>query len=262
MDVTRRLRSWAVERAAQELDKRGRVLTKPRFHEEHSIDLRSLLARPIERAQGEFVVLQIGANDGITLDPIRGAVLARGWTLYAVEPMPSVFERLKVNYGEGPRFHFVNCAVGESDGSAEIYYLEPSNDSGGPGYDQYTSFSREVIEHHWRAIPDVKDRVRTTTVPVRRLATLIAEFGVPRIDLLQIDTEGYDYEIIKMAFAAGIVPPILAFEWENLSQADMWSCRTDLINHGYQWMLDKGDVIAVRTDVLTDDPDIGSASLP
>jgi FkbM family methyltransferase len=250
MQLTSKVRGWAADRVVRELDRRDRVLARPRFHEENSIDLRALLARSIEREKAPFVVLQIGANDGVALDPIRDSVLAQGWTLYAVEPMPGVFERLKANYGPGPQFHYINCAVGDHDGEADIYYLEQPEAVDGPDYDQYTSFSREVIERHWRAIPDAKQRVAIVSVPVRRLDTLIREFDVPEVDLLQIDTEGFDYEIIKMAFAAGLAPPLLAFEWTHLSRDDMWSCRTDLIERGYRWLINKGDVIAAREDVL------------
>jgi hypothetical protein len=41
--------------------------------------------------------------------------------------------------------------------------------------------------------------------------SLVRRSSLSAIDTSQIDTEGYDYEIIKMAFSAGCVPPFLAF---------------------------------------------------
>lgn len=242
-------RSFAANKLASALGARGLVLTRPRFHEEHPIDLRALLAEPIERERGNVVVVQIGANDGITNDPIFTTVQSRGWEIYAVEPAPGPYERLLSAYAGNDKAHPIPCAVGLEDGTATLFTIRQDRQPAGLPYDQFASFSRERVEHHWRYIPDVKDLVEPITVPVLTLTSLMDQHHIPRIDLLQIDTEGFDFEIIKMAFASGIRPPILAFEWVNLSQADMWECRTLLIEHGYRWLISMGDVIASRMAV-------------
>lgn len=246
MRVKSIVRSWAAERFVTALDKRGFQLTRPRFHEENSIDLRALLAEAIERQNGTVVVLQIGANDGVMNDPVHDAVISRGWHLYAVEPVPTTFARLEKNYAESPKVRCIPGAVGTEDGETPLYTIRQDRAVEGFPYHQFASFSRDVVERHWRYIPDVKDRVETIAVPTYTLTSLVEKFEIPRIDLLQIDTEGFDYEIIKMAFSAKIAPPILAFEWAHLSRSDMWDCRCALIEHGYRWLIDKGDVIAVR----------------
>ena len=240
------IRSFAAEQVSKALGKRGYAITRPRFHEENSIDLRALLAAEIEKAKGRFVVLQVGANDGRTNDPIHANVLSRGWELYAVEPLPAVFAQLQRTYAGNPRVHLINSAVGTTDGEATIYTIREDNPGEGVTFDHFASFSREVAEKHWRLIPDVKHRIEPKQVPVMSLPTLVQQYDIPEIDLLQIDTEGYDFEIVKAAFAAGITPPLLAFEWTHLSKADMWECRTLLIEHGYRWLISLGDVVATR----------------
>lgn len=242
-------RARAAAWAKRYLAKRGYQISRSRFHEDNVIDLRALLALPIERSKGRFVVLQIGANDGRTNDPIIDAVMARGWELYAVEPMPIPFERLKRTYAANPRVHCIRCAVDTQDGATDIYSIRQEHETEGPSVDQLTSFSREVVERHWRHVPHVGSRIESTTVPTLTLPTLIERYSIPEIDLLQIDTEGFDYEIIKMAFAAGVMPAIIAFEWVHLNKADMWSCRSDLVARGYRWMISKGDVIATRLPI-------------
>ena len=94
------LRSRAADTPTELLGKRGYAITRPRFHEENAIDIRALLAEPIEKQNGRFVVLQVGANDGVMNDPIHDAVVRRGWHLYAVEPVPSTFTSLQETYNE------------------------------------------------------------------------------------------------------------------------------------------------------------------
>lgn len=239
------VKRWLANRVAGFFDRRGYVITRPRFHEENSLDLRAMLAEPIQKEKGHLNVLQIGANDGIVNDPIRHLVVARGWHLWAVEPMPDPFERLVTNYRDYPNVRCVNCAVGLRDGDARIYSLRAK-----PGEtvdDQYSSFYLDAVRQHWRRIPDSWSRIEEHKVRCLSFPSLLSECRIDSLDMLQLDTEGFDYEIIKMAFAANVLPSILAFEFVNLSKADMWSCRCDLIKHGYEWLLVKGDVVALRT---------------
>ena len=53
---------------------------------------------------------------------------------------------------------------------------------------------------------------------------LLAKHGVSRVDLLQIDTEGYDFEIIRMFDHAGVRPAVVRFEHLYLSGKERSSC--------------------------------------
>jgi FkbM family methyltransferase len=238
------MKRWAANRLAEFLRRRGYIVTRTRFDEESPIDLRGLLAGSIERRKGRFEVLQIGANDGVENDPIHHNVLSRGWYLCAVEPMPGPFQRLQSNYRDVRTVTCLQCAVGHVDGEATLYTLaSPRADSVD---DHLSSFSIDILRKHWRSIPDLQQRITTQTVRCLTFHSILGQSSLQEIDMLQIDTEGFDYEIIKMAFSAGLFPPILAFEWQHLDRQAMWDCRCDLIKHGYCWSLSKGDVIAMK----------------
>jgi FkbM family methyltransferase len=238
------MKRWAANRLAEVLGRRGYIVTRARFDEESPIDLRGLLARSIEQRKGRFEVLQIGANDGVENDPIHQNVLSRGWYLCAVEPLPEPFQRLEANYRDVRTVTCLQCAVSHVDGETTLYTLtSPRRDSVD---DHLSSFSIDILRKHWRSIPDLEQRITSQTVKCLSFHSVVRESSLREIDMLQIDTEGYDYEIIKMAFSAGFVPPILAFEWQHLDRQAMWACRCDLIKHGYSWLLSKGDVIAVK----------------
>lgn len=232
----------AVQRVVERL---GYTVARPSFHRENPIDLRGLLAAIIERQTGRPLrVIQIGANDGITGDPIHDNVVNRGWELLAVEPLPRAFARLRQTYASCPRVRLLQAAVGERSGESTLYHLRPVE--GRESDDQLASFDVHVLRRHWRRVPDLRRRLQTTTVPCLTPGDLVSRAGYDRIDLLQVDTEGFDWQIVRMAFEGGLRPPILAFEWVHLPRPQMWDCRCRLIDLGYRWLLDRGDVIAFR----------------
>lgn len=232
------------------LGRRGYKISRHVFPQGNSIDLRLLLAERIERTKGTISVVQIGANDGVTYDPIHHHVQSRGWSLLAVEPLGPAFERLTENYRSNPNVKCVQCAVANSDGVMTLYTLA-SNPDASDRYDLIASFSLDVLKQHWRRIPHLEDRIIAQSVNAVTLETLLNQNNIDEIDLLQIDTEGFDYEVIKMAFAAGLRPPIIAFEWTHLDQTTMWECKRALVERDYSWLSVRGDIVAAHKSLFT-----------
>ena len=88
-------------------------------------------------------------------------------------------------------------------------------------------------------------RVRSVT-----LEHLFDEHGVKTITLLQIDTEGFDLEVIRMALKTGILPALINYEFVNLSLKErLESCRL-LAEHGYLFLHGRWDTLAVRDTVI------------
>ena len=198
-------------------ENRGYSINRPRFHEENAIDLRKLLAEPIEKRKGRLDVLQIGANDGVTNDPIHPAVLSRGWNLVAVEPMPAPFAKLRETYRGVANVICVQCAIGNADGEAVIYALRPVRNAG--VYDEHlASFSLETLKKSWRSIPDLDKRIEKHFVKSLTLKSLMRHCNLNEVDMLQVDVEGFDYNIIRAAFEMQLFPKILAFEWSHLTK--------------------------------------------
>ena len=92
------MKQWLAHQFTSFLELRSYKISKQVFHQEHEIDLRLLLAERIERQKGGISVVQIGANDGVTNDPINHLIKSRGWSLLAVEPLEAPFNRLRENY--------------------------------------------------------------------------------------------------------------------------------------------------------------------
>src|ERR1043166_1442166 len=108
--------------------------TTERFPRFHTIARRAYcFFRPGIRFQTEaafkeykdIFVLKIGANDGLTNDPL--ATLLLGDSRYRgllVEPIPMYAAMLRANYGKCGRFMIEQLAIAASSGTANMYYVD------------------------------------------------------------------------------------------------------------------------------------------
>lgn len=181
-----------------------------------------------------LTVVQIGANDGVHADPIRDAILTRGWVGALVEPQPDLFRRLRANYEGVPGLRFVQAAVGPADGVATMYTFEPRD--GDPDWSgALGSFRREVVLSHAGSIPDLEERLEELAVPVMTWASLLRELGTPAVDLLHTDTEGYDLEILRQVDLTGErAPRYLLYEVKHLDKGELAAFRRTLSGNGYR----------------------------
>ena len=63
--------------------------------------------------------------------------------------------------------------------------------------------------------------------------------------LLQIDVEGFDFEVLKMIDFKQFSPAVIKYEHEGLSQSDQASARKLLENQGYEIQEIKTDTVGV-----------------
>jgi len=178
------------------------------------------------REAHDFFVLQIGACDGVTADPIHEWIKKFGWQGILVEPQRKAFERLRVNYRDCDNLSFENVAIAEQDGLQPLYTVK-----------------EERIEEDWqRGIasflpkPDLEkqDMVTKEMVHCVTFDTLLNRHQVKRIDLLQIDVEGYDYNLLKLFDFERMKPRLIRYEHALLRLSDRSSCRKLLRQNGYE----------------------------
>lgn len=193
--------------------------------------------------------VQIGANDGVLEDPLREFVTTRDWRGVLVEPVPYLFERLRETYRGVPGAILENVAIAEKSGSLPFYYVrENSADTGVPEWHRgLGSFSREVVMKHADRIPGLAQRLVTQEVPCLSFAALCARHGIDGLELLHMDTEGYDYEILKTVDLERFRPRVLVYEHHHLGAEDRAACLAHLAAHGYEAMEEGLDVICVNT---------------
>lgn len=184
--------------------------------------------------------VEIGANDGDQHDPLRDLILGRAWTGVMVEPVPEVFDRLRGNYAHLDRVHLENVAIAERDGSMPFFHLAAVQDPEREGlprwYDGIGSFSREAVLGHREHIPDIDRRLVSREVPCLSFESLCRRHGIDQVDLLLIDTEGYDLELLRSIDLATHRPRLIGYEHFHLTAHDREIGRDYVQELGYETM--------------------------
>ena len=179
-----------------------------------------------------LVILQIGANDGMTDDPIYDFIKKNNCFAIVVEPIKDIYSSLAENYRDSPNVVCENIAISKADGSQVFYSVDNSKDL--PYYvTQLGSFSREIILKEKTNIPDIENYITEQIVECLSLDSLLRKHSIDLIDLLYIDTEGYDYEVIKQLDLTQIKPKLIHYEHIHLSENDKTACEQRLKHHKY-----------------------------
>jgi FkbM family methyltransferase len=156
-----------------------------------------------------------------------------------MEPQKIPYERLVERYATNPRVSLINAAVGEHDGVVKLYV---------PGSVASPKASL-IAQHHRRFGSDAKD-VRELEVASVSVGSLVKMFHGERLDLLQVDTEGMDYQILRWFFEAGVEPDVLNFESLHLSRAERLASRQLLNASGYWWIESDQDTFALKESLV------------
>jgi len=157
--------------------------------------------------------LQIGANDGIMNDPIYQFIrdnqsVVRG---YVLEPLPDIYEKLVENYKFCPNIKPFNFAIHTEKSEMILYRVKSEFISKVP------KFARGIASFnytHWKKsnlVPN-KNYMEKVRVKCISLSNFIKKNKLIELDLLLIDTEGYDYEILMSIDFKDIKPKIIRFE--------------------------------------------------
>lgn len=196
------------------------------------------------RAAGtpDFFVVQIGAHDGNMDDPIRKWIERHKWRGVLIEPQRDQFERLRENYrGHESRLIFENVAIDREAGERTLFQVRPDAIHI-PEQTGLASFFPDRALSTYAAMGLMVGQ-RVSCVP---LAALLQRHRITRIDLLQIDTEGYDHEILKSVDFQAMPPALIRFEHRHLAQPELVDCRRLLRRCGYEVLELEFDAVAIR----------------
>jgi FkbM family methyltransferase len=222
------------------------------------------------RNLADFYFIQIGAHNGVSnaLDPLHEFVSHLKLSGLLVEPQANVFHELKENYKACRTVHFANCAIASATGVKQLYTIKKSLD-----FLQYANQAASfdsahvarLLKNHIRneATAEVQkkfkesglsaeDCIEAETVPACTFPVLLEKYGVSRYDLLQIDTEGFDYEVIKMAQLEKYKPTLVNYEHEYLSEQERADCWSYLFGLGYHLFIHNVDTTAYLPESFAD----------
>lgn len=200
----------------------------------------------IHRKNGDdsFTFIQVGAFDGVECDPLIKYLNRYRWNGVMLEPQPGPYSKLKERYSDQSQISVRNSAVSFENGKKKLYTLE-----GGdlPEWAKgMASFNKNIILKHRYLFPAINDYIKETDIDTVTFQKLLDEEAIITLDLLQIDTEGYDAEILKMFPFDRIRPNLIHFESKHIAKNDLEFLLDTLIGKGYRIARDgEEDMIAV-----------------
>lgn len=194
-----------------------------------------------------FSVVQVGAYVGPSFnDPLYKFIQSKsgqGLKAVLVEPVKEYFDRLRENYRNLAGVHFENAAIAETSDERDFYRLgvRPSEYGYTDELEQLGSLRPDRMTEIWGSLDGdeqtrdfylkhrVVERVRCLTLP-----DLLARYDIKQLDLLQIDAEGYDYEILKTIDFKSLRPCYINYERALLGEEKERECRAMLTGAGYK----------------------------
>lgn len=208
--------------------------------------------------------VQVGANDGYNRDPFAKFIKRDKWKGVLIEPQKYVYEAfLRKLYQNSNRIKTFNYALDAKKGNRTMYRLSFSNARWATGL---TSFSKDVLEdaidrghvagHAKRSgikLPEKKeDYIIEESVETITPQDLLAKENIGRVDLLAIDTEGFDYQIIKLFNIPKLKPRVVIYENLNLPETEKIEAVKIFEENGYKTKNISKDTIAI----LANDKDV------
>jgi len=144
----------------------------------------------------EIAFVQIGANDGISNDPLYPLIkrFPRQFRGLVVEPLKDKFELLKQSYTDVESVVPVNLAVHNTEKEMPIWRVRPDLEKKLPGW--AAGMGSFNPEYHKLSQLDssffIAEKVFCTTFD-----DLLTRHRIASVELLITDTEGYDFEILR-----------------------------------------------------------------
>tara|TARA_B110000977_G_C11035027_1_gene476726 strand:- start:876 stop:1628 length:753 start_codon:yes stop_codon:yes gene_type:complete len=158
-------------------------------------------------------IIQIGANDGVRFDILNNYIKKYKTKSILVEPIKENYEKLKENYNNCNFISFENSAISVNN---EISFLYKVNEKYIKNYGDHipgiTSFNKEHLLKH-----GVKNRhIICESVSSISMKDLIAKHQLKSLDLLYVDTEGYDGKIVIDFLTTISIKPVIILEFIHI----------------------------------------------
>ncbi len=194
--------------------------------------INEMLEKYLQR-KNHIQFLQIGANDGVSNDRLNQWIQSGKWEGVLVEPVPYIFDKLKGNYAENSQLKFENSAVAHEDGEMTFYSIHPKMSDRIPNYERMGTLKKEVLTEIAKKF-DEPDMIEEQTVNCTSFSSLLKKYDISFLNLLLIDTEGFDHEILKMIPFGEMLPEVIIFEHVNMDDNDYRSSLNLLKKQGYK----------------------------
>jgi FkbM family methyltransferase len=220
--------------------------------------------RPFELLKTTFALLaedpdtlvwQIGAADGILVDPLRPLLVNFDMPSVLLEPNPYLFKALTKNYAGNRRTKLLNAAFDRTAGTLMLNAVNPlkSRENGLPDWamgvssafnDRNAIGGKTIDLETTRLINECVEAILVTTVDVECLLRLN---GGRHPAIVVVDAEGMDFIVVEAIIRFGLRPTVLQYEVQCLPPEERQQI-VDLLANEYVVMSFGKDSIAYKRE--------------
>lgn len=196
------------------------------------------------KVNSNFTFIQVGANDGISFDFLYGFVTKRKSVGVVVEPIKEYYNELKENYSNYSEIVKINKAIHPTEKQITLYKISPNSLNKYPDWVKgIASFDKE---HHKKLKIKSEDIIEEVVEADNLMTTIVNNYDKKTVKYFQIDTEGFDYEVLKMVDFDIIRPYVIKYEYVNLKIEDQNNAMILLQSEGYYLFNEFGDTIGIN----------------
>lgn len=189
-----------------------------------------------------FFFVQVGAHDGVRFDDLYQKVTHQNSSGIVIEPLDKYYRRLVMNYEDYPNIIALNIALHPTKNEVEIFHVDPDKIS---ELEPWSGGLGSIDENHHKKTNIPKKYMLNTKVSALSFMSLVSSYKVKKIDLLQIDVEGFDYEILKMIDFNTIKPQLIKYEHVNLDEVTQKASFELLKDNGYKVYIENNDTVGI-----------------
>jgi len=199
---------------------------------------------------GNCQFIQVGANDGNVNDPLKKFIIKNYLKGVMIEPQPQIFEKLKINYKELDLdgIFLENIAIDHNSGFRDLYTVQNPTNPEDLWAHAAASFDRFHIEKMLSldSLNASGGCIEKVAVRCENFEYILDKYEISKLDLLQIDAEGYDFELLKIFPFSKVTPRIIHFKHLHLNETDRDASLKFLHNLGYSFIVEYFDITAVH----------------
>ncbi|GAA4039895.1 FkbM family methyltransferase [Flavobacterium chungnamense] len=227
--------------------KRGYKISKAN----NFVFLDSLLNKLLAK-KGTIEFIQIGGNDGVNDDPLHHFLTWNSTKVsgFILEPVNDYFKELEKNYSDYPTIKTLNLAIHNSEKEMIMQRVNPASVNEVP---KYSKGIASFMKGHHVNCKIASEHIIEEKVNCMSLSELIEKNSIKNIDLLQIDTEGYDAEIILNIDFEKYKPSIINFEYyipQTMSKETYDKILKVLNENDYEIWMEINDITAYQRNLF------------
>lgn len=145
----------------------------------------------------KFDLVIIGAHNGLGLEEL---ILEQKNKVLLIEPVNYNLQSLKNRFKNKNNMIYENVGVSDEKKQIKFYYVKESSvkklgKEWGSGIGSFRK--KHLLDHHRKRFKIIESDLEEVDIKIVVFNDLVEKYNIIEIEYLLIDTEGYDYQIIK-----------------------------------------------------------------